>query len=68
MKTTTQITWTTNTLTRTQIDGILGAQYVAGLVAAPNAAGACRARAVGMWDANECEHHAAYRSLERLLA
>jgi len=61
------ITWTTTNLTAQQIDCILGAGTVARVKAMPNAAGHCAGRAAGAWDANECEHFAAYRSLSKVV-
>ena len=63
-----EITWTTDDLGIDRINGILGASFVARLLAEHNAAAFCSGRAYGAWQANEREYHAAYRSLAKIAA
>jgi hypothetical protein len=64
------ITWRTTDLSRARVEYILGRDWVAKFFAMPRAKAiaAARSRGHGAWEANEREYHAAYRSLERLLA
>jgi hypothetical protein len=61
------ITWNTTDLDMARIARILGPDHVAWIKAQPSPAIVAGCRAVGAWDANNRELHAAYRSLQRLL-
>ncbi len=57
------ISWQTNDLSRERCESILGKDHVLMIEKMATPSIYCEGRAMGMWDANEKEYHAAYQSL-----